>query len=334
MSRILPPRLRKGDTIGIFSPSTPASTWVPERTRLTLAFMEEQGYRVKPGTLFGHKENYRSGSIRERADELNALIADPEVTCIMAVSGGFVSNSILPYIDYAALLKHPKVIVGYSDVTAVLLAVYAKTGMTTFYGPNLISTFGEKPPFSIESLRYFEEIVCGKHSLPYVFPTPAIWTDDSIGIEEDLTYTTYPNRLLTLRDGQVNGRIIGGNLNTMLGFFGTPYMPEIHDGDILYLEDCRQYPESIERSFSLLENAGVFSRIGGLILGKHADYNSYGSELKSWEVPMEILGKYAFPILAEFDCSHTRPMLTLPIGAEVCLDASEKTVTLLEAAVM
>ena len=330
MNLIIPPRLNKGDTIGIFSPSTPASTWIDERTQLTLAFMEQKGYRIKPGSLFGHKDHYRSGSIRARADELNELIADPEVKCIMAVAGGFVSNSILPYVDYNALREHPKIIVGYSDITAVLLSIYRNTGMITFYGPNLISTFGERPPFSIESLQYFEEIVCGQYTIPYVFPTPSQWTDDSIGIEEEFSYTMFSNELLTLREGCVSGRIIGGNLNTMLGFFGTRYMPEIGEGDILYLEDTRQYPESIERSFSLLENAGVFEKIGGLILGKHADYNSRGSGLKSWEVPMEILGKYKFPILAEFDCSHTRPMLTMPISAEIQLDSTQKTVTLLQ----
>lgn len=331
MNRILAPRLKKGDVIGIFSPSCPATAWIPNRTRLAFQFIEEKGYRLKPGTLTGKTQAYRSGSIRERADELNELIRDPEVSCIMAAAGGFVSNSLLPHIDYDALKKHPKIIVGFSDVTAVLLGVYAKTGLTTFYGPNLISTFGEIPPFSEESFHYFEDTVSGSLSFPCALPAPEFWTDDSVGLEErGFECTKHVNKLITVRGGHVSGRLLGGNLNTMLGFFGTPYMPEIREGDILMLEDVRELPESIERSFSLLENAGVFERIGGLILGKHADYRDGKTGLQPWEVPLEIIGKYSFPILAEFDCCHTRPMLTMPMGANIRLDANAQTVSILD----
>jgi len=334
MQRILPPRLKKGDTVGVFSPSCPSTAWIPERTRLAFQFIEDQGYRLKPGALTGHRSAYRSGTILERVNELNALIRDPDVHCIMAASGGFVSNSLLPYIDYDALKIHPKIIVGFSDVTAVLLSVYAKTGLITFYGPNLISTFGEVPPFSLESLKHFEDMVCGTSAFPHPLPTPEYWTDDSVGLEEiGFECTAHENKLITVHGGAVSGRLLGGNLNTMLGFFGTQYMPEIHEGDILLLEDVREQPESIERSFSLLENAGIFEKIGGLILGKHADYRSGETGLKSWEVPLEIVSKYSFPILAEFDCSHTRPMLTMPVGADIHLDATSQTVTVLHSPV-
>lgn len=335
MSVIRAPRLRKGDTIGVFSPSCPSTAWIPERTRLAFRFMEDKGYRLKPGSLTGKIQTYRSGSIQERADELNRLIRDPDVHCIMASAGGFVSNSLLPYIDYTALKVHPKIIIGFSDVTAILLSIYAKIGLTTFYGPNLISTFGEIAPFSEESFRYFEQVVDGSLNFPYVFPTPDFWTDDSVGLEETgFECTKHANKLITVRGGSVTGRILGGNLNTLPGFFGTQYMPEIREGDILMLEDARELPESIERSFSLLENAGIFERIGGLILGKHADYNDGKTGLKSWEVPLEIVGKYRFPILAEFDCCHTRPMLTMPIGATIHLNADAQTVSIPESPVL
>ncbi len=331
MQKILAPRLKKGAAIGVFSPSCPATAWIPERTRLAFQFVEEKGYHLKLGALTGRMSAYRSGTIRERADELNALIRDPEVDCIMAAAGGFVSNSLLPYIDYDTLKEHPKIIVGFSDVTAVLLGIHAKTGLVTFYGPNLISTFGEVPPFSEESFGYFEGMVGTDLNLPHKLPTPRFWTDDSVGLEEiGFECTAHENKLVSVRGGAVTGRLLGGNLNTMLGFFGTQYMPEICEGDILFLEDVRELPESIERSFSLLENAGIFEKIGGLILGKHADYNTGGIGLKSWEVPLEIVGKYKFPILAEFDCSHTKPMLTMPIGVDIHLDADTQTVSILE----
>ncbi len=328
MQTLLAPRLRAGGTIGVFSPSTPATAWIPRRTEFAVNYLAGKGFHIKPGRLWGRADGYRSGGIRERADELNELIHDPAVDCIMAAGGGLVSNSILPYIDYDAIRRQPKIFVGYSDVTAVLLAIYARTELVTFYGPNLISTFGEIPPWSDESLAYFLDIVQG--GAPRVLNAPNHWTEDSVGLEEqDVECEAHENRLVTVRGGMARGRLIGGNMDTMLGFFGTPYMPEIREGDLLFLEDCKDYPERIERSFSLLECAGTFERIGGLILGKHADYRDKGTGLRPWECALEIIGKYRFPVLAEIDCGHTKPMLTLPLGGDAQLDADAQRVSLM-----
>lgn len=333
LSKIKAPVFRHGDTIGIFSPSAAATTWIPERTQLALSFLEHHGCKIKCGSLTGKADGYRSGSIAERAAELNALIRDPDVRCIMAASGGMVSNSILPYIDYEALRRDPKIIVGYSDVTAVLLAVYEKTGLIPFYGPHLISVFGEALPYAEESWYHFSQLAFGA-ALPYPYLMPPAWTEDSVGAEEEgVKCTAVPNEWVCVRAGRVQGRLIGGNLDTLYGIWGSPYMPAIAEGDILFLEETRTTPERLERAFSHLALCGVFDRISGLILGKCADYSAKGTSKKSWEIPLEILGKYHFPILAEFDCAHTKPMHTLPIGCQYELDAGEKRVELLETAV-
>jgi len=320
-----------GDAIGIFSLSCPGTAWIPERTRLAIQYLENQGHPVVCGFLTGKSEGYRSGTISERAEELNELIRNPRVKCIMASAGGYVSNSILPYIDYEALQRHPKILVGFSDVTAILLAAYAKTGLVTFLGPNLIPVFGEVPPYSEESYAYFRQIAAGDYQLPHTFPVPGVWTEDSVGLEETgVACTARVNEVICVREGTAEGRLLGGNLNTLQGIFGSPYMPDIKEGDMLYLGKNRGYPESIERSISMLEISGVLQRISGLILGKCADYNAGGLNKSFWEVVMETVGKYSFPILAEFDCAHTRPMLTLPIGCRVRLNAGKKMVELLE----
>ena len=328
---IYAPPLTAGSSIGIFSPSCPGTAWIPERTRLAIEFLEKRGQPVICGELSGKEDHYRSGTILERAAELNKLIRDPNIRCIMASSGGFVSNSILPYIDYEALRRDPKIIVGYSDVTAVLLAIYAKTGLVTFYGPSLISTFGEALPYSAESYDFFSNVVSGERSFPYTYPMPQFWTEDSVGAEEtEYECTAQENQWVCVRGGTAQGRLIGGNLDTLYGIWGSPYMPEICQGDILYLEEKRRTPEQIERAISHLEICGVFSRISGLVLGKCEDYNPRGTGMTFWEATMEILGKYSFPILAEFDCSHTRPMHTLPLGSSVKLDTEKKQFTVLE----
>lgn len=130
--------------------------------------------------------------------------------------------------------------------------------------------------------------------------------------------------------GVCRGRLIGGNLNTMEGFFGTEYMPKIQDGDILFHEDSLKDACTVERSFSLLKLAGVFDRVGGILLGKHEKFDDNGTGRKPHDILLEVLGETRLPFLAEFDCCHTHPMLTLPLGCQVELDAANKCVTLLE----
>lgn len=249
----------------------------------------------------------------------------------MASIGGNNTNSILPYIDYAYLKKHPKIIIGYSDTTALLLAIYAKTGLITFYGPAAASSFGELPPFVDWTFQNFQQILSKDLSLPYTYPLPPVWTDEYINwSQQDRSKEQYPNRWICVHPGCVQGRLIGGNLNTMEGFFGTEYMPPIQDGDILFLEDSLKDACTIERSFSLLKLAGVFDKVSGIILGKHEKFDDNGTGRAPYEILLEVLGSPQIPILADFDCCHTHPMLTLPIGCTVLLDADHTQLKLLE----
>lgn len=329
---MLAKRLKKGDAIGVFSPSSPATATASVRYARGRAYLESMGLRVIEGSLTGKRDFYRSGSIAERAEELNALIRNPEVRCVMSAIGGMNSNSLLSYIDYDALLRDPKPIVGYSDVTAILLGVYAKTGITTYYGPAVVASFGEFPPFVDETRTYFEDIVMGAASVPHALPTPEAWTDEFIDWStQDRAKTGCANHLVTLNGGRAEGRLIGGNLNTMQGVWGTEYMPRIREGDILFIEDSLKDAATIERSFSLLKNSGVFDRIGGLILGKHEKFDDLGTGRQPYEILMEVMGNVSFPVLAQFDCCHTHPMLTLPIGCEAVLDADAQRLTLTDA---
>lgn len=323
-------KLKKGDIIAVFSPSSPATNTVVERYKRGKKYLEDKGFEILEGNLTGKQDFYRSGSIYERANELNELIRNPDVKCIMAAIGGMNSNSLLPYIDYNTLIQNPKIIIGYSDVTAILLGIYEKTGLTTYYGPAIVASFGEFPPFVDETYDYFYNILCNQINFPYILPTPQNWTDEFIDWKtQNKSKSAIPNQLVTVKDGIATGRIIGGNLNTISGIWGSEYMPEIKQGDILFIEDSLKDIATIERSFSLLKINGVFDKIGGLILGKHEKFDDLGTNRKPYQVLEEVLGEYNFPFLAEFDCCHTHPMLTVPIGATIKLDATNKTVTLL-----
>ena len=296
MTLLKPPGLRPADTIGFFSPSSAATAWAPNRFARAKAYLAAQGVELKAGSLTGERDHWRSGSIAARAEELNGLIRDPEVRAIMSVIGGSNSNSLLPYLDYEALKRDPKIIIGYSDVTALLLGIHARTGLVTFYGPALVASFGELSPLVDETLAGFNQICqAGGAAVPHTVPTPTQWTDERLDWEQQTrAKQCLPNRLISVGSGRVRCRLIGGNLNTLAGIWGSPYMPPIARGDILLLED------------------------------------SQGSGRRPLDILLEVVGEPTFPILAEFDCAHTHPMLTVPLGIQAELDLDRQTLTLCE----
>lgn len=324
-------KLQKGDLIGIYSPSSPATYTAPKRFDRAKKFLMSKGFNIIEGNLTGKHDNYRAGSIKERAEELNELIRNPSIKCIMSTIGGMNSNSILPYIDYEAFIKNPKIMIGYSDVTAILLGIYAKTGVNTFYGPALIPSFGEFEPFVNFTYEYFSDMLEEKQKLPYYIKKPPYWTDEFINWEEK-TKEKQPikNDWVCVNTGKATGRLIGGNLDTLTGIWGSEYMPEIKKGDILLIEDTTKDAATIERSFSLLKVNGIFDKISGLILGKHEQFNDNGTNKKPYEILLEVLNGISLPFIAEFDCCHTHPMLTVPIGIQIEMDAANKTLTILE----
>ncbi|MPQ45231.1 S66 family peptidase [Clostridium tarantellae] len=323
-------KLQKGDSIGIFSPSSPITATCPKRFKRGKDFLTNKGFEIIEGNLTGKIDFYRSGSIKERAEELNNLIRNPKVKCIMSTIGGMNSNSILPYIDYDAFIKNPKIIIGYSDVTAILLAIYAKTGISTYYGPALVASFGEFPPFVNWTYDYFYNLLVKNTRGPFQLTCPGYWTEQYINWEiQNTSKEKQVNEWVTVYNGKTCGRLIGGNLNTITGIWGSEYMPEIKKGDILFIEDSLKDAATLERSFSFLKINGVFNKISGILLGKHELFNDLGTGKKPYEILLEVLGDIKLPFLAEFDCCHTHPMITLPIGCNIELDATNKKVTIL-----
>lgn len=325
---ICPPAIGPGAAIGIFTSSYPLAQEAPGAAGLAISNLEALGYRVKPGFLMYKRDCYRSGSIQERAREFNELMADSSVDCLMAAVGGMVSNAILPYIDYEQIRRKPKAVIGHSDITAILMGIYAVTGTVTYYGPNLVTTFGQYPPFLEDTGRCMRDILEGR---PYTYVMPESFSEELTDWARGPSHKQpRPNEWAAVSGGRARGRLIGGNLNTLTGIWGSRYMPEIRRGDILFLEDTEKFAAHSERYFSWLKLCGVFDRIGGLILCKHRQFDGQGTGKAPHDILLEVLGRPGFPILAGFDCGHTVPMLTLPIGRTVELDADNKTVALLE----
>ncbi len=317
--------------IGIYSPSKPATITAKARYERGKKRLESLGLIIREGALTGKNDFYRSGTPKERAQEFNALLHDPQIKMILPTMGGTNANSMLPYLDYQAFQQKPKILVGLSDVTAILLGMYAKTEIPVFYGPSVASTFGEFPPFVQYTEQYFKDIFMHSLSIPYSMPMPPIWTDDRLNwLEKTSEKTQHPNSWITVQAGIAEGRLIGGNINTMYGFIGTPFFPQVKEGDILLLEDTSKTIAVVEKNFTMLKLHGIFDKVAAIILGKHEQYDDLGTGRKPYDVLLEILDGNDIPIIAEVDCCHTHPLHAMPIGLRIRVDTSQKQISFLE----
>lgn len=317
-------------TIGIFSPSMPISVYYPNRFNRAVNFLKQQGIEVVYGNLTNFSDGYRSGDAKQRANEFNELLYNEEVDCILATIGGMNTNSILPYIDYEYIKKNPKLIVGYSDVSALLNAIYAKTGIHTVYGPTLMSAFGEIGPLANACFTYFSKLFIEGQILPHVIPKPHAYSDEHVDWETQSDMKKlYRNQWKTVRSGIVKGRLIISNLGTLAYTYGSEYFPEIKQGDILAIEDTMDNPMQVERSYAHLKLCGIFDKLGGIIVGKHASYDDLGTKKQPEDLLLEFI-ENDIPVLAQVDIGHTLPVLSLPIGSIITLDATNQTICIEE----
>ena len=326
---VRPPALLPGDTVGVFAPSSPTHVEMPDKYRHGLEVLRRLGYRVKEGSLTarGSAQGYRSGTPRERAAELMELVLDPSVRAVIATIGGSNSASLLPYLDFDAIRANPKVLCGYSDVTSLHLAFLARAGVSTFYGPAVLPSFAEWPDVLPETRDSFLAAVTWTESGPRVLEAPARWSRHGrswAGAEGP--WKTEPRQFepnegwRTLRTGEVRGPVLAANCNTLCSNAGTDVFPSL-DGWILLVEDMDAPMSRLERNWRHLERLGVFDRIAGLIVGKPEFFRDEGAPFSMDELLLEIVGDRQLPVVSNFDCAHTHPMLTIAQGAELTLVA-------------
>ncbi|MFT9268891.1 MAG: S66 peptidase family protein [Liquorilactobacillus nagelii] len=314
--------------IGYYSASTPITALSPKRFHRAVDFLQQEGVKLTAGCLTGKQDDYRSGSIFERAQEINQLIHNNQVEIIMATIGGTNTNSVLPYIDYAYLKQHPKTFVGYSDATALLLAVKTQVPQCrVLYGPALVASFGEWQPFVGMTWRYFKQILSASSNQVVRLNAPDFWSDEHLNWENfERPKEQCANAWHYTCQPVLEGRLIGGNLNTMSGIIGSKFFPNLSAEDILLIEDAEKDAATVEKNFAMLKNAGVFDKIKGIILGKHALFDDLGSHKTPIEILLEVVNNPQLPIIYDYDCCHTVPMLTTPLGARVLINARTMTI--------
>lgn len=330
-----PPPLKTGDTIGIVSPASGVAAFCPRRLMRGVQHLQDLGFRVLIGTNAQKHSGHTAGTRDERLADLHEMFQNPLVSAIITTIGGYNSHQLLDALDYSLIKAHPKILMGYSDITALLLGIYSQTKMVTFMGPQVLPQLGDYGGSLKYTRKHFLSVLAGGRSHA-MGPAPA-WTEERLEWEvaDDRPRALKANKgWSVLNPGSAQGPLFAGNMSTLLLLAGTPYLPDL-TGAILCLEDDETVsPAIVDRYLTQLRQMGVYDRIAALVIGRFPSDVRFTDEDPLEAIVRSATRGYAFPIVTDADFGHTDPIMTLPNGITARLAADESpSLTLLEPAV-
>lgn len=310
MNIIKPQALRRGDVIGIVAPASPPVS--EDALSRGIRYLEQLGYRILVGDNIFKKRGYLAGTDKERIADFHNLLANKHVKAIFLARGGYGCGRLLPLLDFNLIRRHPKIILGYSDFTALSLAIFSKTRLVTFTGPMVASDMADGLSREAEERLW--------HTLSSTKPLKPLKISKK--------------KRIKLHPGKSSGRLLGGNLSLVVSLLGTPYFPNEKDS-IWLLEEIDERPYRIDRMLTQLKNAGIFQKTRGIVLGEFVDCTppSDKPSLTFQEAFKDTFGHSPFPVLGHFHYGHVKNLLTLPIGTRVRLDTEKGELSFIESAV-
>jgi muramoyltetrapeptide carboxypeptidase len=318
---IKPPILRPGDTIGMVAPASNA--YEQEEIQIAKETMEKYGFKVELGKSINAQNGYLAGTDRERANDVNEMFRRSDIRGIATFMGGYGCSRILPFLDYDLIRAHPKAIVGHSDITSLLLGIHQKTGLVTFHGSSGLTGVGDY------ARTHFRRAIMSSAAIGEVAKPPKASADT---VERN-------NRLVTIVPGTATGQLIGGNLTLVTNLMGTPYEPDTR-GKILFLEEIGEEPYRVDRMLTQLWLAGKFQDAAGIALGHFVDCGSkeyqpsFPQTLSLETILRDRFEPLKKPTLYNLMFGHITDNAVLPIGVMATLDATAKTLTIQENAVI
>jgi muramoyltetrapeptide carboxypeptidase len=301
MKILTPKALRKGETIGLISPSSHCA--YPDKIGQAILYLEKNGYRVQPSRHLNCIDTDPAIADAEKLQDIHEMFRNPQIKAIICLRGGAGASRLLKKINYDLIAANPKILVGYSDITAIALAVFAKTGLISFSGPMLTTELHEPSPYTEEQF----------------------W-----GMLTSAAYArrlqNHPSHQVTcIREGTAEGRLIGGNLSVLSSMIGTPYLPSF-ENTLLFLEDINEPAYRIDRMLSHLDNAGLLSRSKGILFGQ---FSHEPDETKDEARLKTIFNYYSgddatthTPVMRGLSYGHIRELITLPVGARFTMQVS------------
>ena len=309
-----PKRLRKGMTVGLVSPASN----VPEDENIAFAMdvVRSLGFQVKPARHLYQRTQYLAGTDQQRADDLNAMFADKGVDAIFCLRGGYGSSRLLPLLDYELIATNPKVLMGYSDITALHCAISQRTGLVTFHGPIAGDNFTD---YSYAQFR--QTLMQARPNQRLAVPPP--FEDPGPGrVEKE-------NRLTVFNPGNGEGPLVGGNLSLVCHLMGTPWEPDF-SGRILFLEDVHEVPYRVDRMLTQLRLAGALDKVAGIAFGKFTEAETSNNTFSMEQVLRERTAGLGVPVIRGLMIGHVEDQAVIPVGAMARLNADSATLTLLD----
>ncbi len=309
-------RLQPGDTIALINPSS--AIYEREPYEIAAESLRALGFKIREAPHLRARYGQFGGTDAQRAADVNAMFADPGVQGLLAVTGGSGGTRMMPLVDYEAIRRSPKFFGGFSDLTALINAIHARTGLVTFHAPMGASEWNA---FSVNILR---AMVIDGQALTLRNPQDRV---DALVNKAD--------RITTLRGGRASGPMLGGNLAVLAAMIGSKFLPSF-DGAILFLEDVNEFIYRVDRMLSTLRNAGVFDRLAGVVLGAFTNCgpgdDNFGT-LTLDEVFDDYFKGLGLPVYRGAMIGHIKRKFTVPIGLPVEMDADAGTLRLLSPAV-
>jgi muramoyltetrapeptide carboxypeptidase len=300
---VKPPKLKPGDSIGLISPGSFIND---EKLKKAITNLESLGLNVHLSKNIRAQKGFTAGSIKQRVDDIHEMFSKNEIKGIWCARGGYGCAELLPHIDYSLISKNPKILIGFSDITALLHAIHMKTGLITFHGPVASSEF---TPFTFEALKNILFNPQPKHTI---------------------SKATY-----AMRTGKAEGIITGGNLTLLAAAAGTPYIPDFKE-KIVILEEIGEKPYRIHRMINQLKQATNLFESAAILMGQFWDCEPGKGELSlSLEDTLrDSFQDFLQPIAYGFPWGHIDNLATTPIGIKALADTENLTLTLLETGVL
>jgi len=316
-SLIKPKRLKKGDTVGVI---TPGSALIGDAEQRTMSNLKSFGFKVIKSTNFNKRTGFIAGSDEERVDDIHEMFTNPDIDAIVCARGGYGTARILSMLDYDLIKSNPKVFIGFSDITALLYAIYERTGLVCYHGPVGSSKFTE---FTTSSLKNVLMDNTTKE-----LRRPKEWEGKSA---ESYQYKTW-------NDGKASGGLIGGNLSIVCSLLGTPY-DVTFEGKILFLEEVGESLYRVDRMLTQLLNSGKLDQCSGIVLGvfSSCEAKSGGVDDDDYVTLSKVLNdrleSLSIPIMYGMPIGHIDDNATIPVGVQAQMDTSLGTLTWLEDAI-